>query len=329
MNEIHAQALAGIDLNLFVAFDALARERSVTRAAARMGVTQSAMSHTLRRLREVTADPLLVKSGSGMELTPRAEALLVPVRSALLILERGLVNPGEFDPRESTRTFCVATPDLFDVLAIPALLEGVRGEAPQVNVQVIPVLAPQLSQKLETGEVDAAVVPRAHTLPTNDSPGLMRRTLFRDGYACFIRKDHPALGKGAKPKLKLKQYVQLSHALITPSGSGPGVVDTVLAERGLSRRVALRLPSFHSAPSIVAQTDLVLTAPSALAALCGPELGLVVLPPPLPLPDHSVDLVWHSRFGADPAAGWLRERLVQVSVAVQRRIRRPHSQHVM
>lgn len=321
MNEIHAPGLAAIDLNLFVAFDALAKERSVTRAAARLGVTQSAMSHTLRRLRDVTADPLLVKGRSGLQLTPRAEQLLLPVQSALLLLERGLLDPPGFDPRSSSRTFRIATPDLFDVLAIPSLLERVRGEAPQVNVQVIPVQTPQLSRSLEVGDVDAAVIPRADTLPPSESPsGLMRRTLFRDGYACFLRKDHPALAKRGKPKLPLDRYVEVSHALITPSGEGTGVMDLALAERGLRRRVALKLPAFHSAPRIVAQTDLVLTAPSALAALCGPELGLVVLPAPLTLPDHSIDLVWHSRFAADPATGWLRDRLIEVALEIQRGI---------
>ncbi|MEZ4370115.1 MAG: LysR family transcriptional regulator [Polyangiaceae bacterium] len=318
MNEIHA--LAAIDLNLFVAFRALARERSVTRAAVELGVTQSAMSHTLRRLRDVAGDPLLVKGALGMELTPRAEALLVPVQSALLLLERGLLEPG-FDPTASERLFRLATPDLFDVLAIPELLERVRGEAPQVSVQVIPVQTPQLSQRLETGEVDVAVMPRAETLQANDSQsGLMRRTLFRDGYACFIRRDHPALAGRARPKLSLERYLSLAHALITPSGEGPGVMDLALAEHGLTRHVALRLPTFHSALSIVAQTDLILTAPSALAVLCGSDL--LVLPTPLPLADHSVDLVWHSRFDADVAARWLRERVVEVAAGVQRRIAR-------
>ncbi|MEZ4233061.1 MAG: LysR family transcriptional regulator [Polyangiaceae bacterium] len=321
MNMVHDPALANIDLNLFLAFDVLAQTLNVTRAAERLGVTQSAMSHTLRRLRDVTADPLLVRSGNGMVLTPRAEQLLVPVRSALLILQRGLADPREFRARESTRTFCVATPDLFDALAIPPLLERVREEAPSVDVQITPVQTPQLVQKLETGDVDVAVMPRADTLPAQDSPaGLMRRTLFRDNYACFIRADHPALSRRARSRLRLQQYVKLSHALITPSGRGPGVMDVALAERGLRRRVALRLPTFHSALSIVAQTDLVLTAPAALAALCGAELGLLVLPTPVPLPDHSIDLVWHSRFDADPAGAWLRERLREVSTHVQRRI---------
>ncbi|MCB9590747.1 MAG: LysR family transcriptional regulator [Polyangiaceae bacterium] len=318
MNGIHA--LAGVDLNLFVAFRALAKERSVTRAAAQLGVTQSAMSHTLRRLRDLAGDPLLVKGAAGMELTPRAETLLVPVESALLLLERGLSEP-RFVPGRTRRRFRLATPDLFDALAIPALLERVRGEAPQVSVQVIPVQTPQLSQRLETGEVDVAVMPRAETLLASDSQsGLMRRTLFRDGYACFIRRDHPVVAGRTRPKLTLDRYLSVSHALITPSGEGPGVMDLALEERGLERHVALRLPTFHTALGIVEQTDLILTAPSALATLCGPRL--LVLPTPLTLPEHSVDLLWHSRFSADAASSWFRERVGEVAAGIQRKITR-------
>ena len=134
MNMNHSvRALHGIDLNLLAAFDALAEERNVTRAAARAGVTQSAMSHTLRRLRDLLGDPLLVRGGGGMVLTPRAEALRAPLRAALAELARVLDEPAQFDPATSTRGFRVVAPDLFDMLALPRLLPRLAAQAPGMS----------------------------------------------------------------------------------------------------------------------------------------------------------------------------------------------------
>src|ERR1700754_2270672 len=128
--DIGPEQLARIDLNLLVALDALARERSVTRAAERVGVTQSAMSHALRRLRELLGDALLVRGQGSMVLTPRAQALSLPVRSGLVTLGRALAEPEPFVPSTAQRTFTIATPDLFDVWVGPALLERTRRDAP-------------------------------------------------------------------------------------------------------------------------------------------------------------------------------------------------------
>lgn len=186
MNHIHTdqaapEQLASVDLNLVVAFDALARERSVTRAAQRVGVTQSAMSHALRRLRDLLGDELLVRGRSGMVLTPRADALVVPLRSGLVTLGRALSEPSEFDPAGARRAFCIASPDLFDVLVIPPLLERIGKEAPGVDIRVIPIDERRLPEQLETGEVDVAITPLIERTGDgrvdDDAPGLLRRTL--------------------------------------------------------------------------------------------------------------------------------------------------------
>src|SRR5690606_7812147 len=139
MNDAHELGvLARIDLNLIVAFDALARDANVTAAATRLGVTQSAMSHRLRRLRELFGDPLLVRTRGGMALTPRAEALVVPVRSALSGVARALSDPGEFVPARAGRTFRIVAPDLFDALALAPMLELLRREAPGISLTMVP-----------------------------------------------------------------------------------------------------------------------------------------------------------------------------------------------
>jgi DNA-binding transcriptional LysR family regulator len=309
MNAVHD--LAQVDLNLLVAFDVLARERSVTRAAERLGLTQSALSHALRRLRELIGDPLLVRGQSGMVLTPRAEALVVPLRSGLLTLGRALRTQEAFAAQTAQRTFTLATPDLFDVLVLPGLLARVRAEAPHIVLNIVSH-GPGLAERLETGDVDFAVVPRVEqtrNAPPPPAPqGLLQKTLFRDGYACFVRADHPARKKRT---FTLDQYLALSHALVAPRGEGLGQVDEALAERGKSRHIALRMPHFLAALTIVARSDLILTAPTVLAAVGGP--GVVALPAPLPLPQHSVNLLWHERFDNDPGQRWLRERIGEVA----------------
>jgi DNA-binding transcriptional LysR family regulator len=336
MNAIHdpergsPEQLAAIDLNLLVAFDALARERSVTRAAERVGVTQSAMSHALARLRGLLGDPLLVRGSAGMALTARAEGLVVPLRSGLVTLGRALAEPALFEPQAAQRAFSVASPDLFDVLAVPRLLERIRIEAPGVDLAFVPVTDRRLPERLETGEIDVAIVPEVLSpgaRPAALGTGLVRRTLFRDRFVCFVRADHPALVSAparskrsakhaAAPALSLEAFVAASHAVVSPSGAGPGLVDRVLEERGLARRVALRIPHFYSALAITAKSDLILTAPSALAALAQGS-PLVALEPPLPLPEHAIQLVWHERFSNDPGQRWLRDVLIDVGRWIQ------------
>lgn len=338
--------LSAFDLNLIVAFDALARERSVTAAAVRVGVTQSAMSHALRRLRDVLGDPLLVRGRGGMVLTPRAEALVVPLRSGLVTLGRALTQPAGFEPGTARRAFCLATPDLFDVLAIPLLLERIRKEAPGVTITIVPSNPGRLPEQLETGEIDAAVVPQVEeSLPEHSersAPGLVRRLLFRDRHLCLLRADHPVLRAGpaaqepadkrrrsnlstrsderrpAVPasRLSLETYAALSHMVVSPLGAGPGLVDQVLAKHGLSRRVALRIPHFYSALSIIASCDLILTAPTALARLA-PAETVATFEPPLRLPGHSVNLIWHERFTKDPGHEWLRNLVTETGQTVQ------------
>jgi DNA-binding transcriptional LysR family regulator len=317
MNDAHdavtPEQLAAVDLNLIVAFDALARECNVTRAAQRVGVTQSAMSHALRRLRDLFGDPLLVRGQSGMALTPRAESLVVPLRSGLVTLGRALTQPGRFEPASARRAFCLAAPDLFDVLAIPPLLARIRRDAPGVDIAVVPMGERRLADRLETGEVDVAVVPQVEDEPgASNAPGLVRRRALYDRFICFVRAHHPAIAKKGRQKLVLSTYARLSHVLVSPSGEGPGLVDRALRERGLTRRIALRIPHFFSALAIVAKSDLVLTAPSALAQLSS-ERSVVALPAPLRLPRHSLDLLWHERFSNDPGHRWLRDLVAEIS----------------
>ncbi len=316
MNGDHVEVnLHAIDMNLLVAFDTLARERSVTKAAARMGVTQSAMSHTLRRLRELTGDALLVRGRGGMVLTPRAEALVVPIRTGLHTLAEGLSGPVAFEPATARRRFRLVSPDLFDILVLPGLLARLQHEAPGIDVAVVPHPA-SIATALETGDVDLAIAPillddepfARELLP---APDLQQQRLFRDGLRCFVRAGHPL---AARRRLSLATYTELPHILISPTGEGPGVVDRYLARQGCQRRIALRVPLFSSALAIVADSDLVLTAPQSVQRSVFAD-RLVDLPVPVAVPDHAVTMVWHPRFSEDPAHRWLRRTLAEVARA--------------
>jgi DNA-binding transcriptional LysR family regulator len=317
MNAAHDDAtlLQRIDLNLVVAFDALARERNVTRAAERVGVTQSAMSHALRRLRELLGDEVLVRGRGGMVLTPRGEALVTPLRSALVTMARALGAPAVFEPRTARRAFCIASPDLFDVLVIPPLLERIGAEAPGVDISVVPLNERRVGVALETGEVDIAIAPQVERdapPPEMSASGIVRRTLLHDAFVCFLRAGHPELAK--RKRLTLETFASLSHVLVSPTGEGPGLVDAMLAQHGLTRRIALRIQHFFSALAIVANSDLILTAPSPLARVPVNERTAVVsFPPPLELPGHTISIVWHERFSNDPGHRWLRDLVADIT----------------
>lgn len=315
MSSFHTtEDLHRIDLNLLVALDALARERNVTKAAERAGVTQSAMSHTLRRLRELFDDPLLVRGRGGMVLTPRAEALAVPLRSGLVSLARTLAEPAAFEPVHASRTFRIASPDLFDALVLPTLLQRLGRDAPSVDLAVVP-MPKRLADSLETGDVDLAIHPvlldpEPFDLGTQVDAELQSRTLFRDSFRCFVRSDHPALG--GRRRLTLKAFTSLNHVLVSPGGEGAGLVDRILHAQGLRRRIALRVPHFATALEVIAQSDLILTAPSSLGR-CPSASTLVSRPAPLDIPEHAITMIWHPRFTEDPAHRWLRELMIDVT----------------
>lgn len=289
--------LAALNLNLLVHLDALLQERHVTSAARREGVTQSAMSHSLAKLRAQLDDPLLVRRGRRNELTPRAAALERPLRATLLDLQRLLARRGRFDPRSIERTFALACPDFLSVLVLPAVLETLARRAPGVSLEVVPAARPRYAELLASGELDFAL-----GAVLSPGPGVQRATLYHERFVGLVRKGHPAARS-----LTIERYARLGHALITiGETSGPTWVDDQLRLRGLSRRIVLRTRSFLAAPLLVAQTDLVLTAPERLCRYLAQRYPLVLVDVPVELPEYDEELLWHERFDEDPAHRWLR-----------------------
>ncbi len=300
--------LRRLDANLLVALDALLEAKSVTVAARRLAVTQSAMSHTLRRLREQFEDELLVRTGRHMSLTPRGEELQGRLRGALLGLARAIGEDAGFDPRSSTRTFRMLSPDLFDVLVLPDLLARLRREAPGVSITAR-WNPDRISPRLAAGELDFAVMPTLRGAPGPgplDEAALESMRLLSDELVCFFRHDHPVF---ASRRMTRAAFLQAEHLLVSPGGEGPGPVDVALARDGEHRRVVLRVPSFASAVQILRRSDLVLVAPASLRRLA-PEIGLGHRGLPVEVPGHALWLTWHRRVDQDPGHRWMREVLL-------------------
>jgi len=295
--------LVGIDLNLLVAFEALLDERSVTRAAERVGLSQPAMSRALGRLRALFGDRLFVRTTAGLAATPRAEAAAVPLR-ALLAEVRRLVQPPDFDPAAMRGTVRLAMVDYQSVLLLPRLLARLERDAPGLDVQVV-AMGPDLHARLESGDVDLSigVFDRAEA-------GLYRQTLYRDGFACLVRAGHPCL----HGPLGVERFAALRHAFLTTTGEGRGgMVDGALQRLGLSRRITLFTPHFLAAPLMVAESDLILTLPRMLAQRLQRMAPVVVLEPPVDLPVFTVSQLWHERRHGDPAHAWLRAALASAA----------------
>ena len=306
---MHEVNIGSVDLNLLVALRALLSERHVTRAARSIGLSQPAMSHALARLRELFDDPLLVRTASGMQPTPRAEALAPALSAALDDLARVIAPPGAFEPRRSTRRFRLIADDYTELVLLPHVLERVWEAGPGIDVQVG---APShgLSDIVE-GRADFSIVPaRSGPAPR----GIYVQKLFHEDFVAVVRADHPHV----KKRLSLDEYLALPHALISPRGQVGSVVDNALAKLRRSRRVAVEIPHFLVAPHLVRRSDLVLLLGKRVAAVMAEPLGLRVLEPPreLDLEGFTVSLIWHERHRADPAHAWFRRVIAGAAKAI-------------
>ena len=301
-----AHELAAVDLNLLVVLDELLRTGSTTRAARSLGRTQSAVSHSLARLRDVLGDPLLVRAGASLRPTTFAEGLAAPLADVLhgaeAILSRSRVA---FDPARLERTFVMSCTDLAELTILPRLLPRLRRDAPGVDV-VTRFLGDDVERAVQGREVDLGLGTRLRPLA-----GVVVETMVEEAMTVLLRRGHPALAQ----RLTAKRYAALDHALVTPRGLPGSAVDTALEPLGLARRVVLRLPHFAAAALVVAQTDLVVTVPASLARHLDRRLGLVALAPPFALGSVTFSAAYSASFRDDPGHRWLREAVLAAARA--------------
>jgi len=292
--------LQQLDLNLLKAFDALMRERNVTRAAERMSLTQPAVSGILNRLRESFDDPLFVRTPRGISPTPRALALSAPIQRVLQDIDR-LLKPDAFDPAQASFTVSVAATDYALRAVVVPLISVLQTQAPGIRVAVRPVQDRALMEQMERGDVDLALL-----TPQTAPPDLHSRRLFEERYVCILRQDHPLAARRA---LSLNQFCRLGHGMVSLEGGGfHGATDDALATLGHQRRVVVSVPSFAMLLDVVRTSDLTALVPERL--LEGAH-GLVTVRAPVEVMGFSKILVWHARTHDEPGHRWVREQLVQ------------------
>jgi DNA-binding transcriptional LysR family regulator len=294
--------LAGIDLNLVVALDALLTERHVTRAAERLGLTQSAASHALARLRDLLGDPLLVRGAAGA-MVPTALALrLAPQLGKVLDELAGVLRGEQFDPATARRTFRIGGSDYSELVLLPRLSSRLAKLAPNVDLWAH-TFAEHGDDELVNGKLD--VVFRA-TRPVARPSGMFEKVAFEESFTCVMRADHPL----AKSKLTLARYCETPHLMVSPGGTPGSFVDDALAAVGRTRRIAMAVPHFLVVPYVIESTDLIATLATRIALLFAKSLDLVLLPPPIPIPKFTIALAWHERNHHDAAQRWFREQIL-------------------
>lgn len=307
--------LRNLDLNLLKVFDMVMSERSLTRAAEQLALTQPAVSNALRRLREALGDELLVRKGRTLEPTPRAEVLWPAVRACLQQLQASLAPP-DFDPASADSTFILTMADATAAEVMPGLLAVITAQAPQVSLRVVPLTTRDPRQLLEDGQADLAVghFPSVLTDLTaraqaGGNASFLHHRLFSGDYVCVMRKGHPL----AREPLTLQRFCEARHMLVSFSGRPFGFIDQALSALGRRRHVVLTVNQFFTAGKVVAQSDVLTVLPRHFVGVTGYAHELVLRELPFDVAPIHVDALWHLRKDGDRAHAWLRDQIAKLA----------------
>ena len=295
---MHEINLAGVDLNLLVLFDALMAEGNVTRAAARVGLTQPAASHALKRLRALFKDPLFVRTPKGMAPTPLADQVADPIRSVLDQVRSVLTPVKVFDPTQTDRVFTIGLSDYAAFIILPSLLERLERRAPKVRLVVRTTSHISGLAMIEAGDVELI----AGNFP-HPPPHMSEDLLCLEDFVCAGRWDHPVLAES----LDVETYLNLRHLHVSLKGEPQGYIDDIIRSRGFQRNVVVTVGHFLVAPFLLASTDAVATEPRRILAPLGRLLNLKLVDPPIDIPPFQVTQIWHRRFDTDTGHQWLRD----------------------
>jgi DNA-binding transcriptional LysR family regulator len=295
--------LRSIDLNLLVVFDAIFKEKNITKAGLRVGLSQPAVSNALTRLRGHLGDELFLRGTDVLRPTARAIELSGPIHAMLADLEK-VLEPATFNPRKAQRIFTIATADYFSLKVAPNLVIYLEKHAPGIDVRFVPGTL-NAFELLDQGDLDVAVFPYK-----NPPARFGIRTLFQDSFSCMMASDHPL----AKRELTLRRFAAARHLVISLNGDSHGVIDQILARDGLTRRVAMTVNQYSVAQSIIENTDLIVTAPTKiLEDSLSRKIMLKTCPIKFPKLHGHVDMFWHKRLGSHPAQVWFRETLANLA----------------
>ncbi|MCX7224895.1 MAG: LysR family transcriptional regulator [Burkholderiales bacterium] len=313
----HRPAFRQLDLNLLRVFDEVMTERSLTRAAHKLSLTQPAVSNALQRLREALGDDLMKRSGQEMSPTPRALALWPAVREALGQLEGALV-PGQFVPAQASNTFILAMADATAAKLMPGLLAAMDQTAPGVSIRVVPLTTRDPRRLLEDETLDLAIgyfpatmADLTARIQSGAAVAFSHERLYSGEYVCVMRRDHPL----AKEALTLANFCAARHLLVSFSGRPFGFVDEALAAIGQKRRIVLTVNQFFTAGKLVAGSNLLTVLPRHFVNATGIADQLVLRELPFAMPLVHVDALWHHRVHRLTAHQWLRQTLVGIGAS--------------
>jgi DNA-binding transcriptional LysR family regulator len=295
--------IRAVDLNLLKAFDALIRERAVTRAAVRVGLSQPAMSHALSRLRTLFADDLFVRTPNRMEPTARAREIAPLVSAAIEHIEAALNLGVEFDPTMSAGIYTAGMAEYAEVALVGRLAKAFAEKAPKATLRLTPVTGAEAAEQLDRGAIDVAVA-HLRGLPGHLAPMM----LLRDPFVLVLRHGHPQAGR----PLSLEAYAALGHVLVSPRGDTSGAVDRALADFGLQRRIALLVATYLALPAVLAESNLVATVPRRTARQIAAMAGVEIMPLAIDL-SVPVSMAWHRRAASEPAQIWFRSLLIEAA----------------
>ena len=301
--------LRTFDLNLLRTFEAIFRDGSVSRAADQLGISQSAVSNALSRLRYQLDDPLFIRSNRGMEPTPKAVRLASTLLEGMTIVRSALAETATFDPATSTRRFTLLMTDVGEIAFLPVILPRLSREAPNVNVVVLEHGLERYAELLDNGTADLAIGRIALTgslcsEPINAAP-----------FVVMLMRDHPDLQwTDGKPSLSFDSYIAARHVLVQPRGAIGDPVSEALGPNARRRRIALSIPHATALPMIIDNTDLMATVPEIFAQYARGNSGLITVPAPFPIGQTFVQQWWHKRNSKDPGHRWLRATLTDAAV---------------
>ncbi len=307
--------IENFDLNLLVCFDALMRERNVSRAAEQLNISQPAMSNSLKRLRNHFADPLLVRTVRGMEPTEKALALEPLVRQSLTMAEEALSPHEAFEPAESKRIFRLLVSDYVEGTLISSLVAHLQTHAPGLSLDIL-TLSDGSFQDLEKGAIDLAIN-NFDSVPQS----FYKRSVWQDSFSCLLSPEHPLLTENT-----LENYLEASHIWVSKTGIGIGTgmsktsnrgwVDDALAELGHERQISVFTRHYQIMPLLVKQTNLVATIPTRAALLYKNHPELAIVEPPFSIPDIEINMIWSPILHHNSAHKWVRHTLIELANAM-------------
>lgn len=286
------------DLNLLIALNMLLEERNVTRAADRLGLTQSAASRMLGRLRASFDDPLFVRTSRELTPTKRALDIAGPLRDYLFGLEKLLAEGEAFDPRTARRRFRIAAIDYVQATLVAPLVAKLQTQAPLIDFEIRQPSSDS-ERDLDAGVLDLLLMPQQPS-----APGVVWTPLYHDGYTCVVWSRNPS------QRLTLSTFAKMEHVLVAPRERAGGIVDSVLEKNGLSRRVAVQAPTFLIVPYLLIGTTRIATVPRRMAGELARMHPLKILKPPVEIPGFTMCQGWHEIHRNDPGHRWLRDQLI-------------------